>query len=99
MLVTSEEGARFDLRASFQRTTRAWPCRAPGREIDGAPTVVGPLVRDMFARRSRSPWGAKEVEVQVVPGGFPVAGPGFRAMQLGDPMEPFPGTGTARHRP
>ncbi|HAB12885.1 MAG TPA: hypothetical protein DCE47_14470, partial [Planctomycetaceae bacterium] len=94
MLVTvSRMGARFDVAGRpYNATTRSLALSRRRVEYDrrGLPTVVGQLVRDMFAPTVQiTVGGAKEVEVQVRAGEFPVADPDSEQLQLGDLMEPF----------
>ena len=94
MLVTvSRTGARFDVVGRpYNATTRSLALSRRRVEYDrrGLATVVGRLVRDMFAPTVRiTVGGAKEVEVQVRAGEFPVADPDSEQLQPGDLMEPF----------
>ncbi|GIS61349.1 MAG: hypothetical protein CM1200mP2_35740 [Planctomycetaceae bacterium] len=88
MLVTiARQGARFDIAGRpYNATTRTLgPVAGAGRaRSTGLPTVVGRLVRDMFAPTVQiTVGGAKEVEVEVRAGEFPVADPDSEQLQLG----------------
>ena len=94
MLVTvSRIGARFNLAGRpFDATTRSMPLSRRRVEYDrrGLATKVGQLVRDMFdATVEITVGGAKEVELQVRAGEYPVADPDSAQLKPGDLLEPF----------
>ena len=94
MLVTlTRTGARFDLAGRpFNAASRGLALSRRRVEHDrrGLATQVGRLVRDMFgATVDITVGGAKEVEVEVRAGEFPVADPDSAQLAPGDLLEPF----------
>ena len=94
MLVTvTRTGARFDLAGrSFNAARRDLPLSRRRVEHDprGLASQLGGLVRDMFgATVDITVGGAKEVEVEVRAGEYPVADPDSAQLAPGDLLEPF----------
>ncbi len=94
MLVTvNRTGARFDLAGRpFNAATRGMALSRRRVEHDrrGLATQVGRLVRDMFgATVDITVGGAKEVEVEVRAGEYPVADPDSAQLAPSDLLEPF----------
>ena len=94
MLVTvSRTGARFDLAGrTFDMATRSMALPRQRTEYDrrGLAAQVGRLVRDMFSATVEiTVGGAKEVEVRMRAGEFPVADPDSTQLKPGDLLEPF----------
>ena len=94
MLVTvNRTGARFDVAGRpFNRTTGSLEFPRQQVEYDrrGLSTRIGRMVRDMFgATVDITVGGAKEVEIEVRAGEYPVSDPDSAQLKPGDLLAPF----------